>query len=91
MLMLALAPGGEKKLKERYETYFKLGYEVAAGRNNWSKSVEEGKSPHAELNLYANLEKEAGLTEEKAAETPNASKNDKPQATPVKPVINRFK
>ena len=91
MLMLALAPGGEKKLKERYETYFKLGYEVAAGRNNWSKSVEEGKAPHAELNLYANLEKEAGLTEEKAAETPNASKNDKPQATPVKPVINRFK
>ena len=91
MLMLALAPGGEKKLKERYETYFKLGYEVAAGRNNWSKSVEEGKAPHAELNLYANLEKEAGLTEEKAEETPNASKNDKPQATPVKPVINRFK
>ena len=41
--------------------------------------------------LYANLEKEAGLTEEKAEETPNASKNDKPQATPVKPVINRFK
>ena len=91
MLMLALAPGGEKKLKERYETYFKLGYEVAAGRNNWSKSVEEGKAPHAELNLYANLEKESGLTEEKAAETPNASNNDKPQATPVKPVINRFK
>ena len=29
--------------------------------------------------------------EEKAAETPNASNNDKPQATPVKPVINRFK
>ncbi len=91
MLMLALAPGGEKKLKERYETYFKLGYEVAAGRNNWSKSIEEGKAPHAELNLYANLEKEAGLTDDKKAETASAVKSDSPQATPVKPVINRFK
>ncbi len=52
MLMLALAEGGERKLPERYETYFKIGYEVAIGRSNWSKSVEEHIAPHDEIADY---------------------------------------
>ncbi|MBP5244626.1 MAG: hypothetical protein J6Z28_07935, partial [Succinivibrio sp.] len=93
MLMLALAPGGEKKLKERYETYFKLGYEVAAGRNNWSDSIEKGKAPHSELNLYAALEEEiAKQASEKQGADNQTAIEDKPQpASDVKPVINRFK
>ncbi len=91
MLMLALAPGGEKKLKERYETYFKLGYDVAAGKNNWSKSIEEGKAPHAELNLYENMENEVAA-KEGAEQTQSSAPADKAQASaPEKPVINRFK
>ena len=94
MLMLALAPGGEKKLLERYETYFRLGYEVAAGRNNWSESVEKGKAPHSELNLYTALEEEIAkqASDNQAATDPQTAVEDKPQsATLVKPVINRFK
>ncbi len=91
MLMLALAPGGEKKLKERYETYFKLGYDVAAGKNNWSKSIEEGKAPHAELNLYENMENEVAA-KEGPEQTQSSAPADKAQASaPEKPVINRFK
>lgn len=91
MLMLALAPGGEKKLKERYETYFKLGYEVAAGRNNWSKSVEEGKAPHAELNLYENIEKELNIKSVENDSHTETEKQNGMSAAQVKPVINRFK
>jgi hypothetical protein len=91
MLMLALAPGGEKKLKERYKTYFKLGYEVAAGRNNWSKSVEEGKAPHSELNLYENIEKELNIESVKKDSQTETEKQNGMSAAQVKTVINRFK
>ena len=93
MLMLALAPGGEKKLKERYETYFKLGYDVAIGKSNWSKSVEEGKAPHSELNLYAGMDDNSSAQQgEDSLQSPNINPASQ-VATNItnKPVINRFK
>jgi len=51
LLMCALHKGGTRKLKERYEHYFKLGVEVLTGQNNWEKSVIEGEAPHdADMN-----------------------------------------
>ncbi len=49
LLMLALAPGGERKVDERFEVYYRLGYDVAAGRSNWSESVTEQHAPHERL------------------------------------------
>ena len=55
MLMMALAQGGDKKLKERYKTYFYFGSEVATGLSNWSKSLEKKLPPHVEV-LGAGIE-----------------------------------
>ncbi len=49
LLMLALAPGGERKVEERYEVYYRLGYDVATGKSNWSESVATQKIPHEDL------------------------------------------
>ncbi len=46
MLMMALTPGGEKKFKERFETYFHLGCEIGIGSSNWSNSLEKKNPPH---------------------------------------------
>lgn len=46
LLQCALKEGGIYKFKERYERYFKLGFDVVCGKNNWGDSVEEGISPH---------------------------------------------
>ncbi len=46
LLMLALSPGGVHKVDERYERYYKLGFAVASGKNNWSESIEEQHAPH---------------------------------------------
>ena len=46
LLMCALHKGGTRKLKERYELYFKLGVDVLTGENNWVESVIEGEAPH---------------------------------------------
>ncbi|MBO5566668.1 MAG: hypothetical protein J5934_05565 [Succinivibrio sp.] len=60
LLMLSLAEGGERKLPERYENYYKIGYDVAIGKSNWSKSVEDHIAPHdevAEIKYYSETEK----------------------------------
>ena len=63
LLMLALAEGGEKTLDERFECYFQIGLEVAIGINNWGKSVEDGKVPHADLIEFEEKMNEAKGTE----------------------------
>ncbi len=49
LLMLALDPGGHRKMAERYELYFKLGLEVVYGKNLWPEAVMEELSPHQQL------------------------------------------
>ncbi|MDR1430207.1 MAG: hypothetical protein LBI85_07930 [Spirochaetaceae bacterium] len=46
LLMCALHKGGTRKLKERYELYFKLGIDVLSGKDNWEESLADGKAPH---------------------------------------------
>ena len=48
LLLCALHPGGTRKLKERYEEYFRLGVEVLTGGDNWEASLANGKAPHRE-------------------------------------------
>ena len=45
LLMCALHKGGTRKLKERYELYFKLGVEVMTGKNNWEKEIVPEEEP----------------------------------------------
>ncbi|MDR2630376.1 MAG: hypothetical protein LBC60_05590 [Spirochaetaceae bacterium] len=49
LLLCALAPGGVRKVKERYAEYFRLGVEVLTGADNWEASLVEGKMPHEHL------------------------------------------
>jgi hypothetical protein len=49
LLMCALHKGGTRKLKERYEEYFRLGVEVFTGADNWEASLATGKMPHEEI------------------------------------------
>jgi hypothetical protein len=49
LLLCALAPGGVRKVKERYAEYFRLGVEVLTGADNWEASLADGKMPHEQL------------------------------------------
>ncbi|MHB9292732.1 hypothetical protein Holit_01835 [Hollandina sp. SP2] len=49
LLLCALAPGGVRKVKERYAEYFRLGIEVLTGTDNWEASLAETKMPHERL------------------------------------------
>jgi hypothetical protein len=49
LLMCALHKGGTRKLKERYEEYFRLGIEVLTGADNWEESLTASKMPHEEI------------------------------------------
>jgi hypothetical protein len=49
LLLCALAPGGVRKVKERYAEYFRLGVEVLTGTNNWEASLADSKMPHEQL------------------------------------------
>ena len=49
LLMLALDQEGHRKMKERYELYFKMGMDVVFGKNLWTEAVSEKLSPHAKL------------------------------------------
>ena len=49
LLMLALGQEGHRKMKERYEIYFKMGMDVVFGKNLWTEAVSEKLSPHAKL------------------------------------------
>jgi hypothetical protein len=48
LLLCALHQGGTRKVKERYEEYFRLGIEVLTGADNWEAAVASGKAPHEE-------------------------------------------
>ena len=64
LLMCALHKGGTRKLKERYELYFKLGVDVLTGENNWGESVIEGEAPHT-------VEEDSSHTPEEPEEDPD--------------------
>jgi hypothetical protein len=49
LLLCALAPGGVRKVKERYAEYFRLGVEVLTGADNWEASLADGKMLHEQL------------------------------------------
>jgi hypothetical protein len=49
LLFCALHKGGTRKLKERYEEYFRLGVDVLTGKDNWEESLAQGKMPHDEI------------------------------------------
>jgi hypothetical protein len=49
LLLCALAPGGVRKVKERYAEYFRLGIEVLTGANNWEASLVDSKMPHEQI------------------------------------------
>ena len=49
LLMLALGQEGHRKMKERYELYFKMGMDVVFGKSLWTEAVSEKLSPHAKL------------------------------------------
>ncbi len=88
LLMLSLAEGGEKTLEQRFETYFRLGFEVATGKNNWTPSVKEGKAPHSELTVYEDKDGSEEAAPEKKQE-PKTS--DATTAATRNIEINRFK
>jgi hypothetical protein len=46
LLMCALHKGGTRKVKERYEEYFRLGLAVLTGGDNWGESLGEESAPH---------------------------------------------
>ncbi len=94
LLMLALAPGGERKVDERFEVYYKLGYDVASGRNNWSESVTEQHAPHERL--VEDLRHQLGEEEPSMRiREPRRSFNERPAASDVVKrqniSVNRFK
>jgi hypothetical protein len=49
LLLCALAPGGVRKVKERYAEYFRLGLEVLTGADNWEASLVDSRMPHERL------------------------------------------
>jgi hypothetical protein len=49
LLLCALAPGGVRKVKERYAEYFRLGVEVLTGADNWEPSLVDSKMPHEQI------------------------------------------
>jgi hypothetical protein len=49
LLLCALAPGGVRKVKERYAEYFRLGVEVLTRADNWEASLADSKMPHEQL------------------------------------------
>jgi hypothetical protein len=49
LLLCALAPGGVRKVTERYAAYFRLGVGVLTGVNNWEPSLSDSRMPHEQL------------------------------------------
>lgn len=84
LLMCALKAGGERKPKERFESYYNIGYEVARGAENWGNSVELSQAPHKRLAVFASEEPESGPPEQ-SPEAPKA-----PAVPKVSPV-QRFR
>jgi hypothetical protein len=49
LLLCALAPGGVRKVMERYAEYFRLGIEVLIGADNWEPTLDDSRMPHEKL------------------------------------------
>lgn len=49
LMMCALHKGGTRKLKERYEEYFKIGANILNGKNLWDKNAISGEVPHEKV------------------------------------------
>jgi hypothetical protein len=49
LLLCALAPGGVRKVGERYAEYFRLGVDVLTGADNWEPSLADSKMPHEHI------------------------------------------
>jgi hypothetical protein len=60
LLICALHKGGTRKVKERYEEYFKLGVEVFTGADNWNESLASGTPPHREIRYGGKVSPENG-------------------------------
>jgi hypothetical protein len=82
LLLCALAPGGVRKVQERYAEYFRLGVGVLTGADNWDPSLADSRMPHellpnpdwtraAEKNA-AEWQAEAGIADLDAAEKEKA-------------------
>jgi hypothetical protein len=78
LLLCALAPGGVRKVKERYAEYFRLGVDVLTGADNWESSLVDSKMPHEHIpnpdwskavdKSAADWQAEAGIADMKEAE-----------------------
>ena len=53
LVLMAMGQGGHRKMKERYERYFRTGIDVVFGRNLWTEAVSDDLSPHEMLMLSA--------------------------------------
>jgi hypothetical protein len=49
LLLCALAPGGVRKVTERYAEYFRLGVEVLSGADNWEATLGKKNMPHEQI------------------------------------------
>jgi hypothetical protein len=46
LLLCALAQGGTREMKERWELYFNIGVDVLTGKDNWGESLVDKEEPH---------------------------------------------
>lgn len=49
LIQCASAEGGVKSFKERYKTYFEIGFEMACGRNLWPSDLSEKEALHQKI------------------------------------------
>jgi hypothetical protein len=101
LLLCALAPGGVRKVKERYAEYFRLGLEVLTGADNWEASLADSRMPHEQIpepdwtqatdKSAAEWQAEAGIAgldeaeKEQAIKRLIAAKTGKPLSSEEKP------
>ncbi|MDR2481363.1 MAG: hypothetical protein LBD07_03605 [Spirochaetaceae bacterium] len=67
LLMCSLHKGGTRKVKERYEEYFRLGIQVLTGADNWEGTLAEKKMPHEEIAASAGIVGSAAAADKDAA------------------------
>jgi hypothetical protein len=82
LLFCALHQGGTRKLKERYEEYFRLGVEVLTGADNWEASLAAGKMPHEEIRAGGSSPTAPGNAAPQGAAAAVPSQGVQPEAAP---------
>jgi hypothetical protein len=92
LLLCALHQGGTRKVKERYEEYFRLGIEVLTGADNWEAAVASGKAPHEGDAMPTAVPAGAGAGERVAGvEAPLSQTPREPASTDASPAYKRWK